>query len=770
MNICEPSQSNKGQLNQETNSPLVSILMPVYNSMDFARSGGFELLPKALDSLLSQSYRNFELIILDNQSTDNTSDICKSYARKDSRIRYILDSEKRFPEGAITYMVSSFMQGKYCMCANDDDLYHPEFIHKMVDFLENNPEIDMLYSNGWYIDLFGLPVSKIILQKSDTYNETCSSLSNYCAYIQKRNVIPIIFGFFRADSYRRTLPFENFDDLKANVDNLFIAKFFLMGGICHFIDEELFFYRAKKRGLSEVQSSVKIDGMPNLDEPLLIWMYYIRHQFYFLRKLDDMICDSKLSDNQYIYVKCLTFHSFIKHSLNLLVWIRNSYIHKRDDKKLCFKILNIIDKKFRPFYSDRLNVGFSEDDKYGNVKLQPPVIAGLLDVSLKSNIDLLELIKYYNRAAKESKKSEIIEELEELLQEEISMWRESKSLIELEIGRKPEILVNTEEKIGINDETPTISVISPSLNLARFLEETIRSVANQSFRSFEHIVIDGGSTDETLNILKRYPHIKWFSEKDSGVEDAIRKALAIARGKYVMSCCISDGYLSRDWFKLCVEVLDSEPDVSLVWGFPQYLTEDSKLGLISYPQFHHSPPPQKHDFVLYWLKTAFWLPEGNFCVRREVFDKCFPSFEEFSEYRDCFLEFNYKFNSLGYLPYHVPVVASFGRTHNNQGGEKEKESGLLRTRMEAYFKKVRHYRWKLLTGLGTHVYRDGEHNVLSVKFSNENLRREYIAFIACHLGHLIMGRFIVDNFIALAKKYLPLTFLTKVKRVYRRVV
>ncbi len=711
---------------------------------------------KALDSLLNQSYKNFELIILDNQSTDSTSEICKAYAARDSRIRYILDSQKRFPEGAINHMASSFMLGKYYMGANDDDLYHPDYVKKMIVFLENHPGIDMVYSNGRYIDLSGLPKSKIIQRKNDTYNESSSSLSNYCTYIQKRNVLPIIFGFFRADSFRRTLPFEPFDELKANVDNLFIAKFFLMGYKCHHIDEELFFYRAKIRGL-EIKSSVKIDGMPGLDKPLLIWMYYIRHQFYFFRKLDEMILGCKLSEKQYFYAKCITFNSFIKHSFNLLDWVKNSYIHRSHDKNIYFKIFNLINKKFKPFYNNKLNVGLFEDDAGTNVRFQPPVIARLLDFSLKSNIDFLELIEYYHNVAGESKKSEIVKELEEFIQEEISTLKKAKASVEFEIGKKPTILLNTDERIEKNEEIPILSIISPSLTLARFLEETILSVANQSFRGFEHIVIDGGSTDETLEILKRYPHIKWISEKDSGYLEAVRKGLAIARGKYVMQCCVSDGYLDRDWFKRCVEVLEADPEVSLVWGFPQYLTEDSKLGDISYPQFHHSPPPQKYEWLSYWLKTKFWLPEGNFCVRKEVLDKCFPAFERFPESLDAWLEFNYNFNSMGYLPYHIPVVANFGRTHENQRGLREKESGLLRRRLTAYFIKVMIYRWKLLAGVVTHVYRDGTHDILPIKFSNEKFRRDYIVFIA---GHVI----------ALAKKYLPNTILTNAKKIYRRVV
>lgn len=729
------------------NRPLVSILMPVYNSSDFARSGGALLLPKALDSLLAQSYKNFELIILDNQSTDATPDICKSYLAKDSRIRYILDTEKRFPEGAINHL-ASLMQGKYCMFANDDDLWHHDYIQKMVEFLEQNPEIDMVYSNGNYINIDGSFAGRIIQSKMDTYSEKGSSLSNFSIYIQKRNVIPIIFGVFRSDALRRTLPFEPFDKLKANVDNLFMAKFFLLGQKCHYIDDVLFFYRRKSRKLGP-----KIPELPSLEKPLLIWLYYVRHQFYFFRKLVEMSRALDLSKVQQYYLKCMTLDSFLKHSFDLLAWIKNEYVQKGHDKVVCLKTIRFFEKVLNPLLLNVAEVGIFPDDAHNNVRFQPSVIARFLELSRRKIATFARLIEYYNSLLGESEKPELVRDLEVLLQKEISIVEKEKVQAELEIGKTPEILIKTvDERVEKSEDMPKLSVISPSMNLARFLEETIRSVVNQSFRDFEHIVIDGGSTDETLTILKCYPHIKWISEKDSGYLEAMRKGLAIARGKYVMNCAVSDGYLDKDWFQRCVDVLDTQPEVSLVWGFPQYLTEDSKLGDISYPQFHHSLPPQKYEFLSFWLETSFYLPEGNFCVRKEVFDKCLPAFDGFPEYLDVWLEFNYNFNSLGYVPYHIPVGANFGRTHENQRGQWERESGLIQRRLEAYFKKVRHYRWKLLTGMGTHVYRDGAHNSLPVQFSKRTIMHESIRTI----------------YIKYFSKYLPVAFKTKIKRILKR--
>jgi glycosyltransferase involved in cell wall biosynthesis len=79
-------------------------------------------------------------------------------------------------------------------------------------------------------------------------------------------------------------------------------------------------------------------------------------------------------------------------------------------------------------------------------------------------------------------------------------------------------------------DVPLVSIVTPSLNQGRYVEETIQSVLAQSYPRTEHIVVDGGSTDETLDVLRRYPHLKWISEPDAGQADAVNKGFAMATG------------------------------------------------------------------------------------------------------------------------------------------------------------------------------------------------------------------------------------------------
>src|SRR4029078_10041925 len=85
-------------------------------------------------------------------------------------------------------------------------------------------------------------------------------------------------------------------------------------------------------------------------------------------------------------------------------------------------------------------------------------------------------------------------------------------------------------------ERPLVSIIVPSFNQGRFIRTTIDSILEQSYRPLEAIVVDGGSNDDTVDVLKSYgdlPELRWTSEPDTGVADAVNKGFARARGEVI---------------------------------------------------------------------------------------------------------------------------------------------------------------------------------------------------------------------------------------------
>ena len=106
---------------------------------------------------------------------------------------------------------------------------------------------------------------------------------------------------------------------------------------------------------------------------------------------------------------------------------------------------------------------------------------------------------------------------------------------------------------------PRISIVTPSYNQGQFIEETIRSVLLQGYLAVEHIVVDGGSTDQTLSILKKYdgvPGFRWVSEPDRGQSDAVNKGLCMATGDWIGWQNSDDFYLPNSFKELATAMLN----------------------------------------------------------------------------------------------------------------------------------------------------------------------------------------------------------------------
>ncbi len=156
---------------------------------------------------------------------------------------------------------------------------------------------------------------------------------------------------------------------------------------------------------------------------------------------------------------------------------------------------------------------------------------------------------------------------------------------------------------------PLVSIITPSFNQARFLEETIRSVLEQDYPKIEYIIVDGGSTDDSTEIIRKYSDrlAWWVSEKDRGQTDAINKGFAHATGEILAWLNSDDTYLPEAIYE-AVAFLQSHPDVGMVYGDANLINEAG--GVIGkFPAAQTDYRRLRQGYVHIPQQASFWRAE-----------------------------------------------------------------------------------------------------------------------------------------------------------------
>jgi len=172
-----------------------------------------------------------------------------------------------------------------------------------------------------------------------------------------------------------------------------------------------------------------------------------------------------------------------------------------------------------------------------------------------------------------------------------------------------------EGKIKSPLDLPLVSVVTPSLNQDKFLEETIRSVLIQDYPHLEYIIIDGGSTDDSVPIIKKYEKwlSTWVSEPDKGHAHAINKGWKTAKGTYV-TWLNSDDFLYPHSLKESVKVMERNSAVHLTYG------NVARVNVLSQPcdiDFKGGSFDLK-EMLVYWKNP---VPQPGFLMRRSVIDQ-----------------------------------------------------------------------------------------------------------------------------------------------------
>lgn len=191
-----------------------------------------------------------------------------------------------------------------------------------------------------------------------------------------------------------------------------------------------------------------------------------------------------------------------------------------------------------------------------------------------------------------------------------------KQIITLNENQSVQKPVRTSHKCSNNPDQsdniksyPLITIVTPNLNQGNFIERTIRSVVDQGYPNLEYIIMDGGSNDESVEIITRYQaHIShWESGPDKGLYDALQKGFRISTGEIMGWINADDVLLSNSLFTIA-EIFSLSPDIQWIQGYPAVIDEQDRLVYSRQPVFEpaHFLGKHYHDGRFIQQESTLW--------------------------------------------------------------------------------------------------------------------------------------------------------------------
>jgi glycosyltransferase involved in cell wall biosynthesis len=289
----------------DTKKPTVSIGMPVYN--------GAKYIKEALDSLLAQTYTDFELIISDNASTDSTQAICEEYASKDNRIRYIRQNENIGAVKNFQFVLDESV-GEYFMWAAHDDLWGKSFIDNALNLLLEDSNIGFVFPS---FQLVSINKNLFIPFESNIFNflknkDAHTRILGFANLHHESHKCNLVYSMFRKNIIKEALKIQN-------ISNDGLLSMILLNNTRSILMDDICFFKRYENCIPGYTKNYK---------------YYIKYIGYKVFKKKNKRFSKQVDD---FYSKAKILFPFLKQELQI---IKNNYNQINFDSN--YKISNDI--------------------------------------------------------------------------------------------------------------------------------------------------------------------------------------------------------------------------------------------------------------------------------------------------------------------------------------------------------------------------------------------------------------------------------------------
>ena len=216
-------------MSNQIGSPLISIGLPVFNGEPFIR--------ESIESILAQSFKDYELIICDNASTDKTQEICELFTKNNKNITYYRHDKNKGAAYNYNY-VFSLSKGKYFKWASADDLLDLFFLEACITEIMKNPNAVLCYPKTVMIDENGKKIEDYLDLMDNRLEQPSKRYRKFHQRLKKSEKCNAIFGLINISALKKTRLIDSF----VNSDTVLLAELVLLGQIIE-VDRSLFFRR-----------------------------------------------------------------------------------------------------------------------------------------------------------------------------------------------------------------------------------------------------------------------------------------------------------------------------------------------------------------------------------------------------------------------------------------------------------------------------------------------------------------------------------------------
>ncbi|MDD5083591.1 MAG: glycosyltransferase [Candidatus Moranbacteria bacterium] len=555
--------------------PKVSVVLPSYNHEKY--------VSECIQSILDQTFQDFELIITDDGSSDDTVQEIKKFT--DKRIKLFIFDKNKGASAAVNHCIRN-SSGKYIAMMNSDDVFVEDKLEKQVEFLDNHGD-------------FGAVVSHLLPIDEDGNEFFDKNLFDHVHFEQENRgrygwMREAFFGknnfahpsaLIRRDCYRGI---GYYDERFAQVPDWDFWIRLCQKYEVHIMPERLLKYRirSKSQNISADKPEKRIRTA---------WeMIFMLDNFLNLDATEVKIVFPELEG--------VPIQDDIDVRYNIALLALNNDItisHKIFGISLLFRLahdqasLEILSSRYGFTVSDLIALSGRE------VALDPSLFFRKEQIIQQNNIPLREkdLIIEKNSALLQEKEDALYDLYHSriirpviLLRDKLRVYmyhaRTIKSKIEARLLRAAKKYLNedireiarqflpkkyqviTKKVSNAKWDGPLISVVTPFYNHGKTINETVESVLNQTFQNFEYIIVNDGSTDTESNDVFEsinHPKIIKISQSNAGVSMARNKGIKGAKGKYIL-CLDSDDKIDATYLEKSLVVLESNPGIDIVYS------------------------------------------------------------------------------------------------------------------------------------------------------------------------------------------------------------